>query len=127
MKRRWIESFALLGGFAALSLYIFMQNEAPIAFLIYPALLLILFRLGASVAAVAVVLLAIPAAYLTSYERGPFSLFHYGHAVHGVLLLQLFLVALVITIYAVGATLREREELQQFLQDSYRQMRSWPK
>ncbi|MBT9330561.1 sensor domain-containing diguanylate cyclase [Paracidobacterium acidisoli] len=122
VRRRWIESFALLGGFVALSLYIFMQNEAPITFLIFPVLLLMLFRLGTSVAAIAVVLLAIPAAYLTSYEHGPFSLFHSGHVVHGVLLLQLFLIVLVVTIYAVGATLREREKLQQFLQDSYREM-----
>jgi len=121
-KRKFFEVIALLAAFISLSLYIFSQNYASITFLIYPALLLVIFRLGVSAAAIAVALLAFPAAFLTSAGRGPFVGIHEQNVIHAVLLLQLFLSVLAITVFVVGAVLREKEELQQELRTALHQL-----
>jgi diguanylate cyclase (GGDEF)-like protein len=118
-----LETVALLIGMSAASIAIFEQRSYPITFLLLPLLLLVTFRLGASGAAIGIVLLAGPGAYYTVRTHGPFSLLREGTPlIHSILLLQLYLCVLIFMVYIVGSILAERERLQEALTESHRRM-----
>jgi diguanylate cyclase (GGDEF)-like protein len=120
-RERRLETILLLFGLTATSTCVFAQRQYPLTFLLFPALLLIVFRLRISGSAIGIFLLSIPAAWFTVHSRGPFSLIRPEALVHSVFLLQcLFGVCLVI-IYAVSAALEERDRLQQEITIAYRQ------
>jgi len=121
-----IETICILAGVALLSAVVFAQNGLPMVFFLFPALLLMIFRLGSSGSAIGLFLMCVPAAYFTSQGRGPFALPVPGLTekmmqVHSIFLLQCFLAVSLVTIYSVSVALAERDRLQQELTVAYRE------
>lgn len=116
-RARWQESFGILGGLALLTFIIFAQTDWPIVFLLFPPLLLMIFRLGVSGSVIGLFLMCVPAVYFTAQRQGPFAMHEIGATekmiqIHGIFLLQSFLTVTLITIFAVSAALAERDRLQ---------------
>ena len=109
--RKRLETAAILVGVSIVSVSVFSQNGLPIAFVLIPVLLLAIFRLGGAGGAIAVFLVAVPGAYFTAHENGPFALMRSKLPIHQVFLLQLFLFAAVILLYSITSVLHEREQL----------------
>jgi diguanylate cyclase (GGDEF)-like protein len=109
-RKRW-ETIGILAGMAALSCAVFAQSKFPVSFLLIPALLLAIFRLGSSGAAIGIFLMAAPAAWFTDHTRGPFSLVHSDPLIHNIFMLQSFFAVALITLYAVTSALSRRDRL----------------
>lgn len=118
---RRLETLLLLFGLTVISTCVFAQRQYPLTFLLFPALLLIVFRLRISGSAIGIFLLSIPAAWFTVHARGPFSLIRPGAPVQSILLLQCLFGVCLMIIYAVSAALEERDRLQQEITIAYRQ------
>jgi integral membrane sensor domain MASE1 len=58
--RRW-ETVAILGGLTLISICVFAQSGLPVVFLLFPALLLVIFRLRSAGSAIGVFLMVVPA------------------------------------------------------------------
>ena len=125
-RARWQENIGILGGLTLLSFIIFAQTGWPIVFLLFPPLLLMIFRLGASGSVIGLFLMCVPAAYFTAQRRGPFAVHEIGATekliqIHGIFLLQSFLTVALITIFAISAALAERDRLQQEMTTAYQE------
>ena len=120
-KAKRVETISILVGLTALSLSIFAQSSMPVIFLLFPALLLVIFRLGSSGSAIGIFLMVVPAAWFTIQQRGPFAPAMTGSLIHSILLLQCFLFISLVTIYSVSAALADRDRLQQELTAAYKE------
>jgi diguanylate cyclase (GGDEF)-like protein len=109
------ETLFLLIGTFLVSVFVFRQNHFPFEFSLFPALLVLLFRLGTSGGALGTVLMAGPGAYFTELARGPFAPVAGGSMSYSIRLFQLFLCFLSATVYFVGSALAERQRLQSAL------------
>jgi diguanylate cyclase (GGDEF)-like protein len=119
-KEKLLETIALLVGLTVLSVMVFGQTRLPIIFLMFPPLLLVIFRLGISGSAIGVFLMAVPAACFTMYHRGPFMLPEVGSVANSVLLLRCFFLVSLVTVYSVATALAERDRLAMELATAYR-------
>jgi diguanylate cyclase (GGDEF)-like protein/PAS domain S-box-containing protein len=117
-KKKVLETIALLGVVAATTWLVFSQSEYPISFLLFPALFLVMFRLGTSASAAAVFLVSIPAVYFTLNARGPFTLVKSGTLSARVTVLYSFIFVLVAMVYVVAAALAGRRRLEIELKQS---------
>jgi diguanylate cyclase (GGDEF)-like protein len=120
-KKRW-ETLGIFAVVALVSIAVFTQTELPIDFLIIPILLVAVFRLRATGGAIGVLLMAIPAVYMT--ERRAHGAFMHSGAVpdhHGFYILQLFLCVNLVIVYAVDAALGERDKLHQEITAAYQE------
>jgi diguanylate cyclase (GGDEF)-like protein len=120
-RARRLETIVIFGGLTLLSVCVFAQSSLPVVFLLFPALLLLIFRLGSSGSAIGVFLVVVPAAALTVRQRGPFAPAMTGSLIHSILLLQCFLFVSLVTIYSVSAALADRDRLQQEITAAYRE------
>ncbi len=120
-RARRVETITLLLGFTLFICAVFVQSTYPISFLIFPVLLLLIFRLGLSGASLGVFIVAILSALFTAKGRGPFALVDIDTESHRAILLQFFLGVLLVTVYAVSAALTERDQLQEELAAAYRE------
>jgi diguanylate cyclase (GGDEF)-like protein len=107
------ETIAILSGLAMLSAIVFALDGLPVDFLLIPALLLAIFRLKSSGAAIGIILMAGPAVYMTERSHGAFSLVRPGTFVHSIFILQCFLCVALILFYSVTSALSEKDRLQQ--------------
>jgi diguanylate cyclase (GGDEF)-like protein/PAS domain S-box-containing protein len=117
------EAVGLLTAIAVLSVVVFRQTSYPITFLLFPALLLVAFRLGISGSAAGVLLLAIPAAWFTVEARGPLAVETKGGLLGSILVLQFFFCILLAMGYTVAVALAERKRLEhdlQYTEETYR-------
>jgi diguanylate cyclase (GGDEF)-like protein len=120
-RSRFVETTASLLVLTALSVAIFGQSNYPVAFVLFPAMLLLTVRMRSSGAALGIFLIAVPAVYFTSQGRGPFSLLRDGTLLHKITLVQCFLCLLLVKVYAVSAMLAQRDRLQNELRDAFRE------
>ncbi len=90
---------------------VFAQNRAPLLFLIPPALLVVTFEFGVFGAAVGVLLTAVIAVVATVLHHGPVSLTH-GDAVERALVLQVFLVASLLSSLPIANLQARQRSLQ---------------
>lgn len=107
------ETLAILIGLGLLSTLVFAMDGLPVDFLLIPALLLAIFRLGSSGSAIGIILITGPAVYMTERSHGAFALVRAGMFVHSIFILQCFLCVALILLYSVNSALRERDRLQQ--------------
>jgi diguanylate cyclase (GGDEF)-like protein len=117
------ETLGILVGLSLLSTGVFSQGGLLLIFLLFPALLLVIFKLGSSGSAIGVFLMLVPAAYFTVGQRGPFvpgGVLSKSQVVHSIFSLQCFLGVALVTIYSVSTALAERDKLQQELTMAYR-------
>jgi diguanylate cyclase (GGDEF)-like protein/PAS domain S-box-containing protein len=117
-RKKVVETVVLLALVTATAGIVFAQNDYPVSFLLFPALLLVMFRLGTSASAAAVFLVSVPAIYFTLNGRGPFSLVRGGTLFPTVVVLYAFIVVLVSMVYGVAAALAGRRRLEIELRQS---------
>jgi len=99
-------ALAALTALTALTVAVFNQSGHPLLFLIYAPLLLVVFRLETLGAALGVLLTSALAVAFTVSGRGPLMMVE--GAVDRVILLQVFLLAAVVTNFPVAAVLADR-------------------
>jgi diguanylate cyclase (GGDEF)-like protein/PAS domain S-box-containing protein len=117
-RKKLLEAIGLLALLTATALLVFWQSEYPISFLLFPALLLVMFRLGTSGSAAAVFLVSITAIYCTLNGRGPFTLVKSGSLLATVVVVYGFICVLVGMVYAAAAVLASRHKLEMELRQS---------
>jgi PAS domain S-box-containing protein len=117
-RKKLLETIVLLALVTATAVIVFWQNDYPITFLLFPALLLVMFRLGTSGSAAAVFLVSIPAIYCTLNGRGPFTLARSGTLFAMVAVMYGFIVVMVSMVYAVAAALAGQRRLEIELRQS---------
>lgn len=117
-RKKVLETIGLLALVTASSTLVFWQTEFPVSFLLFPALLTVMFRLGTSGSAAAVFLVCIPAIYYTLNGQGPFALVRDGALFESVVVLYGFIIVLVGMVYAVAAALAGRHRLEIELRQS---------
>ncbi len=108
-----VETIAILAGLGVLSTLVFAMDGLPVDFMLIPALLLAIFRLGSSGSAIGIILIAGPAVYMTERSHGAFALVRADMFIHSIFILQCFLCVALILLYSVNSALKERDRLQQ--------------
>jgi len=110
---------------AIATLLVFTDDKDPLIFFIFPALLLVVFRLGFPGTVLAVFVIAVISISLTVEGHGPLMLIVDSHMLHRIVVVQVFLAVALFTAFPVAALLEERKELEVSLQKSearYRQL-----
>jgi diguanylate cyclase (GGDEF)-like protein len=110
----WVLAFSLLTTVA-----VFLHNSDPLIFLMFPAFLLVAFRLGFPGTVVNVLLVTLTAIGLTVKGHGPLMLIPGEHMLlHRIVVAQVFAAVAIFTLFPVAAVLEEKEALKQSLADS---------
>lgn len=111
LARSWriLETVGLLGGLAVLVFVLFIQNQAPIPFMIIPLLLIIAVRLRIAGVTAAILITAVIAITATLNGHGPMTLFQAANLAQRVMLAQLFTAATGLPMLLVAAMLEERD------------------
>ena len=110
-RKKWMETIGIFAAITLVSIAVFTQTELPLDFLIIPVLLVAVFRLRLTGAAIGILLMAAPAVYMTERARGAFMLSGAALEHHGFLILQLFLLVNVVIVYAVSSALGTRDRI----------------
>ncbi len=95
---------------------VFTHNTDPLIFFIFPAFLLVVFRLGMSGTVVNIFLVTLLAIGLTVRGHGPLMLIAGTHMLlHRIVIAQLFAAVVIFTMFPVAALLGEKEALKNSL------------
>jgi len=108
---------------AIATVLVFTHDKDPLIFFIFPALLLVVFRLGFPGTVLAVFVIAVISISLTVEGHGPLMLIVDAHMLHRIVVVQIFLAVALFTAFPVAALLEERKELEVSLQQSEAQYR----
>jgi diguanylate cyclase (GGDEF)-like protein/PAS domain S-box-containing protein len=105
---------ALLGVVSAIA---FAQNAAPLSFVVYPLLVLILLRMGLAWAALGTLYTAGVSTWFLMHGRGPFAQLHFIPALGPGIALQLFVASVMFILYSVTVVLESRQDAEKQLQE----------
>jgi PAS domain S-box-containing protein len=105
LKKHWHYPLAL----AAITVAAFTQNRMPLFILIFPALVLLLMRLGLGWAALATLFVAATASWYSIHDLGPFAIARMAQGVGASLQLQFFVACCIFMVYLVSVILEERD------------------
>lgn len=98
---------------AIMTVLVFTHDRDPLIFFLYPALLLVVFRLGFSGTILTIFVVAFGSIALTVKGHGPLMLIPGEHMMlHRIVVVQIFLAVAIFTMFPVAALLEERAELQ---------------
>ena len=117
-RRRLPTTLALLAVPALATLLVFSQSKDPLMFFVFPALLLVVFRLGFPGAVLAIFVIACISIGLTVTGHGPLMLIAGSNMLHRIVIAQIFMAVALFTAFPVAALLEERKELELSLQQS---------
>jgi diguanylate cyclase (GGDEF)-like protein len=117
-RRRLLNTLGLLLIPAVATLFVFTHSQDPLIFLIFPALLLVVFRLGFPGTVLSVGVIAFISISLTVRGHGPLMLVQDHRMLHRIVIVQIFLAVALFTSFLVAALLEERKELETSLQQS---------
>jgi len=113
LRRRWIYPVMV----AAVSILVFSQSRAPLLFLIFPFLVLVVIQLDLGWAALSTLQVALVGGWYTVHNHGPLALSNRIGAEWKAAILQLFLVSIMFTLYAIsvvfGSLRKFQSELRQ--------------
>lgn len=112
---RTLGLFALLAACTSLALY---QSRFPLLYVIYPPLLIVVFRLGMPGVVIGVVIITVLTIVFTAIGRGTFMLIAGGDWTQRVLLIQVFIGTTMATMLPVSAVLEQRKRLTEALRAS---------
>lgn len=114
---RWrtLGLFVLLAACTSLALY---QSHFPLLYVIYPPLLLVVFRLGMPGVVIGVFIITLLTIVFTAAGRGTFMLIAKGDWTQRVLLIQVFIATTLATMLPVSAVLTQRRRLMDALRRS---------
>jgi diguanylate cyclase (GGDEF)-like protein len=110
---------------AIASVLVFSHRQDPLIFFIFPALLLVVFRLGFPGTVLAIFLIACISIGFTVSGHGPLMLIVGSTMLHRIVVAQIFLAVALFTTFPVAALLEERKALELSLQQRelrYREM-----
>lgn len=122
---RWpqlCKTLGLLSITCGTSWIVFHQSFYPVAFIIMPTLLLIVFQLGFSGSTIAVNLLTVIVAEATLHGHGPFQLIPVQYAQYRIVTLQTFLTLSVLMSLPISILLLQRTCFEQQLKSAYLDM-----
>jgi diguanylate cyclase (GGDEF)-like protein len=117
-RRQLLNTLALLLVPALATLFVFTHSQDSLIFLIFPALLLVVFRLGFPGTVLSVGVIALISISLTVRGYGPLVLTADHRMLHRIVIVQIFLAVALFTSFLVAALLEERKELETSLQQS---------
>ena len=117
-RTRLLNTLGLLTVPAIATLLVFSHSQDPLIFFIFPALLLVVFRLGFPGTVLAVGVIAFISISLTVRGYGPLMLVADHRMLHRIVDVQIFLAVALFTSFSVAALLEERKELETSLQQS---------
>jgi diguanylate cyclase (GGDEF)-like protein len=117
-RPRLMNTLLLLMVPALATVLVFVQSTDPLIFLIFPALLLVVFRLGFPGTVFAVFVIALISICFTVTGHGPLMLITGSTLLHRIVIQQIFLAVALFTCFPVAALLEERKELEVSLQKS---------
>jgi integral membrane sensor domain MASE1 len=100
-KRQWI----WLAVPALVTVALFSQNKAPLQFLLYPLLLVVLLRLGLGWAALSTLFVAAVGSWYTLHGEGSFALFRGLNSLEPFVVLQIYLAGAMFMLYSVSVVL----------------------
>jgi diguanylate cyclase (GGDEF)-like protein len=100
------------------SVLVFTHDKDPLMFFVFPALLLVVFRLGFPGAVLTVFVMALISIGLTVEGHGPLMLIKDSHMLHRIVVVQVYLAVALFTAFPVAALLEERKALEASLQKS---------
>jgi diguanylate cyclase (GGDEF)-like protein len=103
---------------AAATALVFSHSKDPLIFFIFPALLLVTFRLGFPGTVLAVFVIALISIWFTVTGHGPLMLITGTNLPHKIVIEQIFLAVALFTFFPVAALLEERKALEISLQKS---------
>jgi diguanylate cyclase (GGDEF)-like protein len=95
---------------------VFNHNQDPLIFFIFPALLLVVFRLGFPGTVLSISIIACISIALTVTGHGPLMLIVGSTMLHRIVVAQIFLAVALFTTFPVAALLEERKNLELSLQ-----------
>ncbi|MDQ2833118.1 MAG: diguanylate cyclase [Acidobacteriota bacterium] len=102
---------------------VFTDSSDPLIFFIFPALLLVVFRLGFPGTVLAIFVIALISLSFTIAGEGPLMLTRNSHVLHRVVIEQIFLAVALFTSFPVAALLEDRKALEISLQESEQRYR----
>lgn len=114
-KKTLPETTALFGMLIASIEVVFHQSAYPIAFILFPILVVIASRLGFPGAVLAVNILNILTAKATIQGAGPFMFVQGVHEAHRILTLQVYLTVAMVTSFGIALTALERDDFHKQL------------
>ena len=117
-RRQLARTLMLLAVPAIVTALVFTHNQDPLIFFIFPALLLVVFRLGFPGAVLAIFVIACIAIIFTVAGHGPLMLIVGPSMLRRIVVVQVFVAVALFTAFPVAALLEERSELDQSLQKS---------
>jgi diguanylate cyclase (GGDEF)-like protein/PAS domain S-box-containing protein len=113
LKKHWHYPLLL----AAITAAAFTQNRMPLFILIFPALVLLLMRLGLGWAALATLFIAATASWYSIHDLGPFAISRTAYSVGASIQLQFFVACCIFMIYLVSVILEERDATEYRLEE----------
>jgi diguanylate cyclase (GGDEF)-like protein len=123
-RRQLMSTLLLLTVPAIATTLVFTHSEDPLIFFIFPALLLVVFRLGFPGTVLSIFVIALISICFTVSGHGPLMLIRDSNLLHRIVIEQIFLAVALFTCFPVAALLEERKELQVSLQKSEQRYRT---
>jgi diguanylate cyclase (GGDEF)-like protein len=117
-RRRLMDTLSVLMVPALATTLVFSQSKDPLIFFIFPALLLVVFRLGFPGTVLSIFVIALISICFTVSGHGPLMLINGSNLLHRIVIEQIFLAVALFTCFPVAALLEERKELEVSLQKS---------
>jgi diguanylate cyclase (GGDEF)-like protein/PAS domain S-box-containing protein len=112
----WRRAWAYLALLIAVTVGVFAEGNAPVMFLIYPVLVLVLLRLGLGWAAAGALFVAFAGGWFTLHGSGPLSATTSLSADDRALLLQVFVASGVFMLYSVSVVLESQRSIERRLE-----------
>jgi len=120
-RDRIVETLGILSGIFVLSILVFGQHTISLVYVLFPAMLFVLFRLRRAGTVLAIFLIASTAIYFTTRNGNFFILEQTQSYIPASLLLQAFLATMLLTAHAVSTVLAEQDRLHQEIKNAYRE------
>ncbi len=115
-QQNWARNWAYLALPAAFVLALFSQSKAPLLFLIYPILLIVLLRLGLGWASLVALFAATVGSWYTLRGEGAFAMFNSLTPMEPSIVLQIFIAGAIFMLYSVSIVLANHAATERRLQ-----------
>jgi diguanylate cyclase (GGDEF)-like protein len=124
-RRELPHTLIVLSAPVLVTTFVFTHNQDPLIFFIFPAFLLVAFRLGLPGTVVNILLVTLMAIGFTIKGHGPLMLIPGQHMLlHRIVIAQVFAAVAIFTMFPVAAILEEKEALKRSLAASEARFRS---
>ncbi len=122
-RRHLPTTLLLLAAPAIATVIVFADSKDPLIFFIFPALLLVVFRLGFPGTVLAVFVIALISISFTVSGNGPLMLIRDSTVLHRIVIEQIFVAVALFTFFPIAALLEDRKALEVSLQRSEQRYR----